>query len=301
MKKDLSLTKALSLSIGELNQPVITRYELGVIFFRLCRIEKYDGQKIKRPKNAPDNKTFNKKLTELLEAGVLNPFQDFDKVYRIIGKNIYTEEEVACTIDPFGFISHLSAMDYHGLTDRMPKIIVLSSPAQKDWKKFADRKMEKDLGEDLALYKQQKLPLLTRLRFEKIRKKSVHNYSSIHLGAYKSVKDKNLRVSTIGRTFLDMLKRPDLCGGIYHVIDVYREYAKTYLNLIIDEFNQHAKPIEKVRAGYIMEELCDISNSAINEWQKHVTRGGSRKLDPAEEYSPTYSERWCLSINVEID
>lgn len=301
MKKNLSLTKALSLSIGELNQPVITKYEIGVIFFRLCHTGKYEGREVKSPKSGPNRNVFSDKLSDLREAGVLNPFQDFDKVFRIIGKNIYMEEEVACTIDPFAFISHLSAMDYHGLTDRMPKIIVLSSPAQKDWKQFAARKMEKDLGEGLDLYQQNRLPELTRTRFEKIKKKSVHNYSSIHLGAYKSVKDKNLRVSTIGRTFLDMLRRPDLCGGIYHVLDVYREYAGPYLNLIIDEFNQHGKPMDKVRAGYILEELCGISDSSVDEWQRYVMRGGSRKLDPAEEYSPTYSERWCLSINVEVD
>ena len=165
----LSFAKALSLSIGDLNQPVITKYELAVIFFDLCHTGKYQSQKIKPPKTGPNRKAFRERLTALLEAGTLNPFQDFDKVFRIIGKNIYSEEEVACTMDPFSFISHLSAMQYHGLTDRMPKILVLSSPAQKNWRRFATRKMEKDLGENLALYKQNRLPELSRIRFDKIR------------------------------------------------------------------------------------------------------------------------------------
>lgn len=302
MKKSISTTKSLVLSIGELNQPVITKYKLGVIFFHLGLSGKYEKQPINLPKNDLNTKVFKNKLDELLETGVLQQFQDFDKVFSIIGKNIYTEEEAACSIDPFAFISHLSAMAFHGLTDRMPKLIVLSSPAQKDWKKFATEKMNKDLKDNLDLYKEKKLPLLTRIRIDKIRKKSVHNYSSIHLGAYKSIKGKNLRVSTIGRTFLDMLKRPDLCGGIYHVIDVFKEHSAPYLNLIIDELEQHGKPIDKVRAGYILQELCGLEHKNINEWQKkHVARGGSRKLDPTEEYSPYYSERWCLSINIEID
>ncbi len=302
MKKSISITKALTLSIGELNQPVITKYQLGLIFFQLDLSGKYEGQSINLPKNGLAAKAFETKLDELLEVGVLQQFQNFDKVFSIIGKNIYTEEAAACSIDPFAFISHFSAMAFHGLTDRMPKLIVLSSPAQKDWRKFAADKMNKDLKDNLDLYKEKKLPLLSRTRIDKIRKKSVHNYSSIHLGAYKSIKDKNLRVSTIGRTFLDMLKRPDLCGGIYHVIDVFKEHSETYQNLIIDELEQHGKPIDKVRAGYILQELCGLEHKNINRWQKkHVARGGSRKLDPTEEYSPTYSERWCLSINTAID
>lgn len=302
LKRSLSITKAITLSIGELNQPVITKYQLGVIFFNLSLSGKYEGQSINLPKNGINVTIFDNKIDELLESGVLQQFQDFDKVFSIIGKNIYTEEEAACSIDPFSFISHLSAMDFHGLTDRMPKIIVLSSPAQKDWRKFANDKMNKDLKENLGLYKEKNLPLLTRIQIDKIRKKSVQYYSSIHLGAYKSIKGKNLRVSTIGRTFLDMLKRPDLCGGIYHVIDVFKEHSAPYLNLIIDELEQHGKPIDKVRAGYILQGLCGLEHKNINEWQKkYVARGGSRKLDPTEEYSPNYSEKWCLSINIEID
>jgi len=302
MKKSISVTKALTLSMGELNQPVITKYQLGVIFFQLGLSGKYEGQPINLPKNGLDAKAFETKLDELLEVGVLQQFQNFNKVFGIIGKNIYTEGAAACSIDPFAFISHFSAMAFHGLTDRMPKLIVLSSPAQKDWRKFAADKMNKDLKDNLDLYKEKKLPLLSRIRIDKIRKKSVHNYSSIHLGAYKSIKDKNLRVSTIGRTFLDMLKRPDLCGGIYHVIDVFKEHSAPYLNLIVNELEQHGKSIDKVRSGYILQELCGLKHKNINEWQKkHVARGGSRKLDPTEEYSPNYSERWCLSINAAID
>lgn len=301
LEKQFSLNKALTLSLGEFNQPVITRYQLGVIFFHLHISKKYQGRNIVVPQESPDPSLFEKTLFSLRETGVLNPFQNFERIFSIIGKNIYTEEEVACAIDPFAFISHLSAMAYHGLTDRMPKIIFISSPPQKEWQKFAVEKMQKDLKTDLQLYKEQKLPLLTRIRIDKIGKNSVQHHSSIHMGAYRSVKDRNLRVSTIGRTFLDMLKKPDLCGGISHVLDIYREHAERYLKLMIDELDQHGRPIDKVRAGYILEEICGISHERIERWQQFAARGGSRKLDPGEEYSPSFSEKWCISINAEID
>ncbi len=245
--------------------------------------------------------TFNKTIDSLLDTGVLNTFQDFKNVFAIIGKNIYTEEEAACTIDPFAFVSHLSAMAYHGLTDRLPRMLFISSPAAVHWHTYATEKMKKDLGKNLPFYQSSKLPGLHRIAFDKIGKKAVNIFSSIHMGAYKSVKNKNLRVATIGRTFLDMVRKPDLCGGIYHVIAVFKEHAALYLKLIIDEFDRHGKNIDKIRAGYIIDELCRINDPGIDAWLAYVARGGSRKLDPAGEYSASYSEKWCLSINVEID
>ena len=268
MDTKFTLAKALTLSVGRLKQPVTTRYQLGVLFSHLYFSQKYDGQDIKLPQRPFDAELFYATLYRLLKTGILNHFQDLDKVYSIIGKNIYTEEEVACAIDPFTFISHLSAMAYHGLTDRMPQTIYLSAPSQKDWKKFATEKMQKDLQDNLTPYQKHKLPLLTRTQFNKIGKKTVQQYSSIHLGAYKSIKDKSLRVATIGRTFLDMLQKPNFCGGIYHVINVFREHAEPYLKLIIDELNQHGKAIDKVRAGYILNELCGITCAEIDQWQK---------------------------------
>ena len=147
-------------------------------------------------------------------------------------------------------------------------------------------------------YLESNFPRLNRININKINKVGVVRYSSDHLGAFKTIKNRKMRVSTIGRTFLDMLRRPDLCGGIYHVMDVFKEHTNNYLSLIIDEIDQHGKQIDKVRAGYILEELCKIHDERIEAWLQFVQRGGSRKLDSTEEYSSEYSERWCLSINI---
>ena len=95
-----------------------------------------------------------------------------------------------------------------------------------------------------------------------------------------------------------MLREPTLCGGMQHVIDVYNQYAKQYFRLIVDELDSHGNGIEKVRAGYILEEHCKIHDPRIDTWHKFAQRGGSRKLDPTGEYSETFSERWSLSLNL---
>jgi predicted transcriptional regulator of viral defense system len=107
-----------------------------------------------------------------------------------------------------------------------------------------------------------------------------------------------LRVATLGRVFLDMLREPRLCGGIQHVVDIYRQEASRHLKLIVDEVDRHGQPIDKVRAGFVLAEVCRLQSPVIDGWDRFAQRGGSRKLDAESEYAPIYSERWQLSINV---
>jgi hypothetical protein len=78
---------------------------------------------------------------------------------------------------------------------------------------------------------------------------------------------------------------------------VFKEHATAYKRLIFDELDQHGASIDKVRAGFILEEVCHIRDQRIDAWVRFASRGGSRKLDPSVDYEPTFSERWMLSIN----
>ena len=299
MPAPATINKSIALSIGKLKQPVITKYQLGVLIFKSYLSD--SSLKILNTKRKPYSKAFDQILDKLLEIGVINENKDFPElsVFNILGKDDSESEEIICTIDPFSYVSHLSAMSYHGLTDRMPKMIFISSPASRKWSQFAQKLMKKDLSENFNNYRSSKLPKLQKIRLNKINKQIINRYSSMHYGAFKSIKRKNLRISTIGRTFLDMLRRPDLCGGIHHIIEIFKEFAPQYLGLIVDEIDRHGKQIDKVRAGYILEEVCGQRDKTIDSWIKFVQRGGSRNLDPLEEYSHRYSERWCLSINID--
>ncbi len=160
----------------------------------------------------------------------------------------------------------MSAMVYHGFTDRLPKTLFLTTLPQPLWGQMAEQRMEKDIGSDkLEAYHKAALPALRRFRLPKIRRKTVCIYSTMHCdaGAYLNVPERPLRVATIGRTFLDMIREPDLCGGIYHVLDIFAEHASRYLKQIVDVIDRHGKKIEKVRAGYILEERLDLSHPTI--------------------------------------
>jgi len=200
------------------------------------------------------------------------------------------------------YLSHLTAMAYHGLTDRFANTVFLTTPSLPIWKQRAQDRMRRDLGaQTFDQFKENHFPSITKHAINHLNRSTITTLVTkfADQGAYIVPQDRPVRVSSIGRTFLDMLRKPDLCGSMHHVIDVYRENASNYLPLIIQEIDRHGDKIEKVRAGYILEERCDIlNNPQIEAWVAFAQRGGSRVLDPTSPYWSTFSEKWCLSINV---
>ena len=236
----------------------------------------------------------------LTSVGLISPAKEFktSTVFQLFGRNKPLPMEIACSIDPFAYVSHLSAMEYHGLTDRFPKILYLSTPSDREWKEQASARMTRDLKDAQAGYIAAKLPALRYQKLNRINGVSVELMRRSHRGAFKTIQSPSIRVAMLGRTFLDMLREPELCGGMLHVVDTYREYAGRYMKLIIDEVDKHGTSIEQARAGYLLEEVCELASPLIEAWAIKAQRGGSRKLDPQAEYAPFFSERWALSVNV---
>lgn len=285
---NVELTSQVGHALSATGVPAVNAYELGRLVF------------LKSPAaNAPTTtKREHKRLIAVLTSvGLLTPVGD-SGAFVLFGRSSAAPAEIACCIDPFAYVSHLSAMEHHGLTDRFPHILYLTTPPAADWRRQAEAKMQKDLGDGYERYKASGLPRLTRSALSTIGHASVHVQERSQMGAFRLVSDTPLRVATIGRTFLDMLREPKLCGGMQHVIDIYRNDAKRYFRLILDELERHGKPIDKIRAGYILSAVCELESPVFTAWKGLAQRGGSRKLDPDAEYSAEYSAEWQLSINV---
>lgn len=218
--------------------------------------------------------------------------------YLLFGHTDASAAEVMCSLDPFAHVSHLSAMEYHGLTDRFPQVLSMTRPPAAEWCRQAKQKMLKDLGEKHDLYMNAGLPRLLRPNVLRLGQTAIQFHERSQLGAFRLVTGSSLRVATIGRVFLEMLREPQRCGGWQHVIDIFRREARRYLTLIVAEVNQHGAPVDKVRMGFVLSEVCGLASDAFDEWQKYAQRGGSRKLDAGGDYAPEFSERWKLSLNV---
>ncbi|WP_252374222.1 hypothetical protein [Hydrogenophaga sp. 2FB] len=271
-------------------RPVVTAYDLGVL---LCATQPDTDDVIE-----PD--LYKAIVDRLSSFHLISPAKDFKPgaVFQLFGRPKPSAMEVACAVDPFACVTHLSAMEFHGLTDRFSKILYLTTPPDKEWREHAEERMARDLGQRLAVYRAARLPMLQYLGFERVEGVRVELMRRSSRGGFKTIKSPAIRVAMVGRVFLDMVREPDNCGGMQHVVDAYREYGSQYLSLILDEIDRHGKPIEKVRAGYLLEAVCRIQHPRIDGWKDFAQRGGSRMLDPQGEYAPTFSETWKLSINV---
>jgi hypothetical protein len=271
--------------------PVVSAYDLGrYVFLR--------GQDAGAQSDA--KAVFAELCDALLRVRLLSAIEPYSetRAYLLFGKGNASPAEIVCSLDPFAYVSHLSAMEYHGLTDRFPKILYMTRPALPQWRDQAKARMSKDLGDHLQPYLDSGLPKLIQPKISRLGQTSVQFFERSQLGAFRLVSGSSLRVATIGRVFLEMIREPSLCGGIQHVIDIYKREAGRYLPLIVDEINQHGLPIDKVRLGFLLSEVCGLDHPVLSEWEKLAQRGGSRKLDPEGEYLPVFSERWQLSLNV---
>ena len=294
----IDLNQAATLKITEHQYPVITAYELGLLLFSLIVEGSIRGQELRLRTKVPERRHYRQVLNFFTSYGVLQV--PSKTVFSILGKDEDTPAEpIVCRVDPFAYLSHLSAMEFYGLTDRISQTLYASSPGQTEWKSYAGEKMKKDLGKAKSAYFLSDFPKLTRTRMRKIRQKTISIFYRRHLGAFRSIKSTGIRVSTIGRTFLDMLREPDLCGGIRHVLAIYKESASDNLQLIIDDIDKHGSNIDKVRAGYVLTELVGIEHPTVVTWKRFAQRGGSRKLYAKNDYSANYSADWCLSLNVD--
>lgn len=275
--------------LNKLDQPAISRYELAFIIYE---------QTLRIANESLIHTEYKKIIDSASIKTLLSNHNNQHAYFYLFGRSKASIYDIICSLEPFCFISHLSAMEYHGLTNRLPKLVFLTSPPPKRWKELAEIKMKKDY-KSLEIIADGGLPELARIQPKTLSTYTLKWYHSLQQGFFKSIQGRPLRVSTIGQTYLDMVKKPDFCGGIRHVIEVFQEHGKTHLPLILHTVDTHGTQIAKIRTGYILSEICNLKDRTIDKWQEEeVQRGGSRKLDAANEYSSQYSERWCLSINI---
>lgn len=272
-------------------KPVITQFE----FFRIVRQmyrESYN-KKLYLRRRIPDYDDYRRFRSKLNKAGVIRPDRDYrSRVVRVLAVSDLPAEDIICLVDPTCYVSHLSAMQRWGLTDRNPAALMLTRPDRKTTATQLQA-MTEDLNEDRTN------PFRLNIfgHPPRVRNRAVRIYQSKTAGSFLKIRGNDARLSTIGQTFLDMLQRPDLCGGMSHVLDVWEDHAETFLEEVVSAVDTATSGLVKSRAGYILEERLGLWHRRIEPWRAFSQRGGSRKLDPTKEYAATYSDTWMISLN----
>lgn len=292
-----TLIEAVLDKLLEAGSPAVTDYEL----YRTALAIATD----RAPADSLDNQTpgewdrkRSRNLTRrLVRRRALVSDQDFRSgVWRIVQAiRAGTAEEVACIADPFCYLSHLSAMQRYGLTDRSPTALHITRPSRPVWNVMKMEKLARELPPE---HVEEASKTLVHIGMKpSLRRRPVTIHETRHPSRTTQVRGEGTRVVEIGQVFVDMLSEPDLCGGIRHALEVWARHAPDWLDPIVAAVADTASSIVKVRAGHILAERLGIADPRIEAWKAFAQRGGSRKLDPDAPYAPNFSEAWMISLN----
>lgn len=239
---------------------------------------------------APDRSDVARLRRGLERMRAIMPDIDYGtRALRILRVPDAPAEDICCLVDPTIYISHLSAMQRYGWTDRRPQALHLSRPNPRTLPRAPESANE----------------LLSALaprsvsHPRQVRGRDIHLFQTIHAGESLPLRSSFARIASVGQVFLDMVDEPELCGGMAHVLDVFRTHAADHLDILVTAIDAAPSKMAKVRAGYVLNEVLGIEDPRVLAWTQFAQRGGSRLLDPAKPYAPRFSERWMLSINVE--
>ncbi|MDO9489619.1 MAG: hypothetical protein Q7J32_14680 [Sphingomonadaceae bacterium] len=293
------LWQAAQRTLVEADVPIVTEYGLYVLMSRVLRQGPVESMPIKPFPRVWHRARCRKLISDLERRSILVRDADFASgVWRVAqGTRSASAEEAICIVDPFAYVSHLSAMQLYGLTNRAPTELHLTTPAPPIWAQMRNERIVQDLGSDAGLID---APPLNRASMsgDTVRRRPVRLHTTVHPAHPAPIAGSFARVAPIGCVFADMLAAPEQCGGIRHALEIWESEAADWLDEIVEAVDVHPTKLAKVRAGYVFTERLGIENERIRAWQAFAQRGGSQKLDPEAPYVPRWSDVWMISLNV---
>lgn len=230
------------------------------------------------------------------EVAVLDRRQSLYKVtVPYADQGIIEENEALMEVHPYASVSHLSALVFHGLTEQLPKRLTALAPSDSR----ADLLPVGTRPEDW-----EGIPLATGRKAQAVLRIPVE-WSTAQPSRYFGMREYAprgypVRVTTVERTLIDGLLKPELSGGFDNVLRAWMQAQDTLeLDVLINMVERFDIQVLKQRAGFLLE-LFGNGDPRLESWQRQARRGGSSKLVAVAPYSPVYSERWSLSLNASL-
>jgi len=201
-------------------------------------------------------------LHSLTKKGVLvhlgnNLYVDSGK----IAENIFS---IATLARPPSYISFWTACSYYGFTEQQVKTIQLVSPHQYP-------------PLEIGTYPIETIAVLPKRFF-----------------GYQKIL--NFAIAEKERLLVDLLYKPELCGGIGEVKKCLKAmWPEIRQKIVIEYLITFGNKSCFARLGYLLEEL-QIKNTIKQILLKHLP-ACFVKLNPARKNAPNYNKRWRININ----
>lgn len=174
-------------------------------------------------------------------------------------------------VSPY-YISHWSALNYHGLTEQTPPAVYISTIKPRNRKKILD------------------------IEFVFVTVPERKMFGTIEV----KIENNSVRISAPEKTIVDCLDHPEHCGGIEEVAKVIHfEHENLDSEKIVNMAERVGNRTVLKRLGYLSERL------RVHEYDDLLTglkiSKGYSYLDPKLPKRGKISERWKLRVNVRID
>lgn len=242
----------------------------------------------------PRKTKFEEFLKHLLETEVLKQIEIDLPRAEVLSKYIFGEPtllEIANSIKSRSYLSHYTAMFFHGLTDNLPKTIYTNTELKMS-KNFNSKELEQSsIDRAFACNVRQSNQIA---RYEDVEIYLLNSKNVEHVGVKEFEFDGiKLRVTDIERTLIDITVRPNYAGGVQEVLNAFAA-AKDRVS-----FNRLIATLKKLdytypyhqAIGFYMEK-SGYSESALNMLEKLGIKYNfylTYKM-PLKEFS----ERWKL-------
>ena len=244
----------------------------------------------------PDTAKTNQLIKKLQAAGDIQLVRGVPGVYRITVPYASVlscpDEAIIQEANPIDVFSHFTAAAYHDLTYEIPNEFHLThfrnssarlplGTAAEDWTDVPEpRQRTPDSIHDVQIHWH----------------KSKREWDFGHTVGYSQ--GYPIYITDPERTLLDALRFPDRCGGATEVLRIWkRALPSLAIDVLIDYVKRFDQTLLRQRVGFILERL-EATHPILQEWAGRSVRGSSAKLFANLDFSPTFSERWNLSINV---
>lgn len=203
-------------------------------------------------------------------------------LYVIVPLDIGVKGSEDFIVHDFVIASHLakpycigfwSALNYHGLSDQIPKSVFIATDRAK---------------KPISI-------LNTEFVFVKISKNKLIGIEKIE------VDDQKVNISNINKTIADCLDHPEHSGGIEEIARaIYFNYKELNFRIIKDYALKMRNMTILKRLGYILEKT-DIYEEYKDVFKDIQLSKGYSKFDTISRKKGRYNERWMLNINVDIN